>query len=86
MKIMYSVNTSNNNHYHWMLDTRREKEEIHRMKRKDMLEGTMSEHRGKCTVRNGDGGVLGHQSDHLCGGRREETMGELLVNLLVVFS
>lgn len=51
-----------------------------------MLEGAMSEHRGKCTVRNGDGGVLGHQSDHLCGGRRGETMGELWGNLLVVFS
>lgn len=59
------------------------KGEIHIMERKDTLEGTMSGHRRKGVIRNGGGGVPGHQRDHLCGGRREETMGELLVDLLV---
>lgn len=53
------------------------------MEGKDTLEGIMFEHRCKGVIRNGGGGVPGHQSDRLCGRRREETMGELLVDLLV---
>ena len=42
------------------------------MEGKDTLEGIMFEHRCKGVIRNGGGGVLGHQSDRLCGRRREE--------------
>ena len=53
------------------------------MTRKGTLEITMSEHRCKGSNRNRGGGDQRHPSNHLWGGRREEMMGEFLVDLLV---